>query len=318
MKKIVLVFAAMFIGLAVPCAFAQDAEEMDDEARAAASKAYSDRYDMLVARLGLDGVGIETVLDNWEKVDPENHKLLVARYSYYLTKAQTVGIVPKPAKRYLGNAPAFTLKDSLGNNVNYFQETTYDDSLFSIALKSIDKAIRLAPKDLDFRFARCNALISYEGESPDMALAGVESLVDLFYSDPTGWEYDGEEIDREFFVAAVQEYCYAFYNLGTTVSYDAFRTLSEKMLSFEKDDTMFLSNIGTYYFIAAKNEKEAFKYYNRVLKIKPDDYTAAKNCVIICRHQKNTKLEKKYLPALIASTPDEAERRNAEARLKAL
>ncbi|MCD8313413.1 MAG: hypothetical protein LUC24_04565 [Bacteroidales bacterium] len=308
----------MFFGLALLNASAQDVAEMDDEARAAASKAYSDRYDMLVSRLGLSGVGIETVLDNWEQVDPDNSKLLVARFAYYIDKAKTVGIVPKPGKKYLGNAPSLTLKDSLGNNVNYFEETTFDDSLFSIALKNIDKAIRLFPKELDYRFARCNALIAYEGESPDMALAGVEGIVDLFYADQNGWTYDDEGADSEFFIAAIQEYCYTFYNLGTTTAYAAFKSLSEKMLSYEKDNTMFLSNIGTYYFIAVKDEKQAFKYYNKVLKLKPDDYTAAKNCVVIARHQKNTKLEKKYLPALIASTEDETEKRNAEARLKAL
>ncbi len=318
MKKIALVLAVMLSGLSLVDAAAQDDTRSNEEIRAAASKSYSDRYDMLVGRLGLAGVGIETLLDNWENVDTDNRKILIARYGYYITKAQSVSIVTKPVRKYLGNPPSFTLKDSLGNDVNYFQETTYDDSLFTIALRSIDKAIRLFPKDLDFRFARCSALISYEGESPDMALAGVESLVDLYYSDPSGWVYDGQEVDREFFVAAVQEYCYTFYNMGTPASYGAFKSLSEKMLTKEKDDTMFLSNLGTYYFIAAKDEKQAFKYYNKVLKIKPDDYTAAKNCVIICRHQKNTKLEKKYLPALIASTEDETEKRNAEARLAAL
>ncbi|MCD8313741.1 MAG: hypothetical protein LUC24_06230 [Bacteroidales bacterium] len=318
MKRIALAFAVAFFGLALFSAAAQDVADMDDEARAAASKAYSSKYDMLVSRLGLSGVGIETVLDNWEQVDPDNSKLVVARYAYYIDKAKTVSIVSKPGKRYLGNSPSLTLKDSLGNDVNYFEEVTYDDSLFSIALKYIDKAIRLNPKDLDYRFSRCNSLISYEGESPDMALAGVESLVDLFYADPKGWTFNYEDVDNEFFIAAIQEYCYTFYNMGTTVSYNAFKSLSEKMLDKEKDNTMFLSNLGTYYFIAAKDEKQAFKYYNKVLKLKPDDYTAAKNCVIIARHQKNTKLEKKYLPALIASTEDETEKRNAEARLKIL
>ncbi len=320
MKKIALIIVLVLAGvsLSAPGLAAQDGGASDDDIRAAASKSYSDRYDMLVGRLGLAGVGIETLLDNWEKVDPDNRKLVVARYGYYLTKAQTVGIVPKAGKKYLGAAPVFTLKDSLGNDVNYFQEVTYDDSLFSIALRNIDKAARLFPDDLDFRFARCTALISYEGESPDMALAGVEGLVDEFYDRPEGWMYDGEAVDADFFKDAVQEYCYTFYNMGTPTSYRAFKSLSEKMLTKEKDDATFLSNIGSYWFVAAKDEKQAMKYYNKVLKIKPDDYSAAKNCVIISRRQKNAKLEKKYLPALIASTPDETERMSAEARLKSL
>ena len=38
----------------------------------AASAAYSEKYDLLVSRLGPAGVGIETVLNSWSEVDPDN------------------------------------------------------------------------------------------------------------------------------------------------------------------------------------------------------------------------------------------------------
>ena len=59
-------------------------------------------------------------------------------------------------------------------------------------------------------------------------------------------------------------------------------------------------------------------YYGKVLKINPKDYTAIKNCVLMARKNKDVKLEKKYLPMLIAVTEDDMERASAEARLKAL
>ncbi len=319
MKRLLLVFAA--VGLWAGIASAQDVtsdEPMSEEAKAAASKKFSEDYRRQVSRLGADGVGIETILNNWEKVDPENRELLLGRYAYYMTKSQSSSYITKPEKKYLGMDALFSLKDSLGNNVYYFQETTYDDSLFTVALKWLDKAISLDPKELYYRNVRCAALILYEGESPDMALAYSGGLIDSYYSDPSGWEYDGEEADGETFLSFVQEICYSFYSLGTPSGYRAFKSLSEKMLGLNESDTDFLSNVGTYYLVAEKDSKTALKYYNKVLKIKPDDYVAIKNCVLIYRDQKNVKMEKKYLPALIASTSDDVERMQSEARLKAL
>ena len=70
--------------------------------------------------------------------------------------------------------------------------------------------------------------------------------------------------------------------------------------------------------VCKKDNKSALKYYNKVLKLSPNDYTAAKNCVLMARAEKDVKLEKKYLPILIRATEDEAERLSAEARLKSL
>lgn len=285
----------------------------------AASERYSQRYDLLVSKLGPAGVGIENLLDNWEKADPDNKKLILAKYSYYLSKSQTTGIINLPRKKYLGNEPLFSLKDSTGNSVNYFEDITYDDSLYSIALKNIDRAIKLFPLELDVRFMKAAALVAYEKESPDMAPVYLESMVDEYYAvADRPWKFSDEAVDADFFSGAMQEYCYLFYNTGSPVSYEAFKTLSEKMLTKEPKSTVFLSNLGSYYLVAAKDPKTALKYYNKVLKIKPDDYTAAKNCVLLSCRQKNEKLEKKYLPVLIACTPDETEKVASQARLDAL
>ena len=125
----------------------------------AASEEYSKKYDLLVSRLGPAGVGVETVLNGWSEADPDNRKLLLAKYSYYLTKGQTTTVVSRPGRKYLGNRPLFALKDSAGADVNYFEETVYDDSLFAIALRNIDRAAELFPLDLDIAFMKANSLV---------------------------------------------------------------------------------------------------------------------------------------------------------------
>ena len=116
----------------------------------------------------------------------------------------------------------------------------------------------------------------------------------------------------------MQDCCFAFYRIATPSSYEAFKEVSEKMLSYYPDALQYMTNIGSYYLVGKKDSKTALKYYNKVLKKRPDDYATIKNCVLLARSDKNVKLEKKYLPMLIRVTPDETEKASAQARLSSL
>ena len=278
---------------------------------------YEQRYDLLVSQFGPAGVGVETVLDNWAKVDSTNAKMLTGRFTYYFTKSQTESIESRPGKKYLGMDPVLTLKDSLGNDVYYYQISVFDDDMYSKAIMAADKAASLWPDRLDFRFMKANAYIAYEKESPDMALAYLLSLADENVRRKSSWEYEGEKVDQAFFQDAMQEYCYSFYAIGTPAAYDALRTLSEKLTLQFPDNPGFVNNIGSYYLIAKEDYKTAYKYYNKVLKKYPDDYTAIRNCVLAARKQKNVKLEKKYLEMMLKHG-SESDKLQAEARLAML
>lgn len=263
------------------------------------SERYEQRYDMLVSRLGPAGVGVETVLDNWEKVDSTNAKMLLGRFSYLFTKAQTSEIVAKSQKKYLGMEPLLTLKDSLGKDVYYFQQNVFDDELYGRAVKAADKAVSVWPDRLDFRFMKANAYIAYEKESPDMALAYLMDLVDENVRRKGAWQYEGVDIEDGFFEDAMQEYCFSFYTIGSEASRNAFFKLSEKLSKLYPANPEFINNIGSYYLV--KHEyKTALKYYDKVLKKHPADQTALQNGLIAARRLKNAKLEKKYKDRLDA------------------
>ena len=281
------------------------------------SERYEQRYDLLVSQFGPAGVGIETVLDNWEKVDSTNAKMLLGRFTYLITKAQSGQVEVRPGKKYLGMDPVLTLKDSLGNDVHYFNINVFDEELFAQAMKTADKAVSIWPDRLDFRFMKTNAYIAYEKESPDMALAYLSALADENVRRKSSWEYEGVKVDQDFFQDAMQEYCYSFYSLGTPAGYEAFRTLSEKLVTIFPDNPQFMNNLGSYYLIAKEDYKTAYKYYNKVLKAHPDDYSAIKNGIIAARRQKNVKTERKYLEMMLKYGP-ENEKLQAEGRLKAL
>ncbi len=305
-RKIFLAFVAAAVALPL---FAQTKPTHEE---------YLERYNLLVSKLGAAGVGIETLLQKWERDYPEDLDMLLGKFSYYLTKSRTDKIEPMEGSRYLGSAPVMTLKDSLGKDVNYFMVAYFDDELYGKATQAIDKAIELNQNRLDFRLFKVSSLLDYEKDSPDMALANLKALIDYDGHSHPAWEYPGLVSDKDLFPAIVQDCCYAFYQLGTPGGYEAFKDLSEKMLSYYPSASQYMTNIGSYYLVYKKDSKNALKMYNKVLKKNPDDYATIKNCVLLARNDKNVKLEKKYLPMLIRVTPDETEKASAQARLSAL
>lgn len=295
--------------LASSCISAQ-AQENDTEK-------YARRYALLVSRLGYDGVGIETLLDRWEAEDSSDTRVYEAKFRYYFAKSRRDSVVTKDIRRYLGAEPILELKDSTGAKTYFYNEYFYNDSLFAISMKNIGKAMEMNPERLDLKALRTDALCAYEKGSPDMALAGLKALVDSYHSRKGIWTYQGDTVDDSFFKDLIQQYCALFYSTGTAESYAAFKALSEKMLSYAKDDPTFLANIGSYMLVAENNPKAAVKWYNKVLKTDPGDYAAIKNCIIAARKMKNIRLEKKYLPLLVEYGP-ESEKNAAKARLQAL
>ncbi len=310
MKKS-FIAAALFLAVSFS-ALAQDSPKMSRDE-------YAGRYEMLVKRLGPEGVGIETLLQKWGKDYPEDMDMLLGKFTYYLSKSRKPELVQKEGSRYLGNAPALTLKDSLDRDVNYFQVDNYDGELFRQAIEAIDKAIEVSPLRLDCRLYKISALIGAEKESPEESLSDLCGLIDYNAKGKPSWEYPGlEKVDDEVFSASVQEFCFAFYSIGTPEGFEAFRKVSEKMLDYYPKDYTYMTNIGSYHFVYKHDNKTALKYYNKVLKKNPDDYATIKNCVLLARNSKDVKLEKKYLPMLIKVSDDEAEIASAKARLESL
>ena len=258
---------------------------------------YQRRYNILLDRVGPSGVGMETLIDNWSKAEPESADMLLARFYYYLSKGQGTEVVARKEAKYLGSAPMLTLKDSTGTDVHYYEVLKYDDELFGEAIKVVDKVISIYPQRLDFRFMKANAYIAYEKESPDMALAYLFSLIDEDGKRGQAWNYGDDEAEPDFFEEAMQEYCYSLYTIGSETSREAFRRLSEKLSGIYPANPEFINNIGSYYLLNHEY-KTALKYYDKVLKKHPGDRTAMQNALLAAKQMKNSKLEKKYIKML--------------------
>ena len=280
---------------------------------------YLRRFNNLVSRVGASGVGVETLVDKWVADYPDDVNAYLGKFSFWFNKAQTPKVIQLPQDRYLGREPILPMTDSLGRKNNYFEDIDYEDESFGMALEALDQAIRLAPERLGLRFLRADALISYEKGSPDMALSYLKALVDENYVQHPAWTHDAvEKVDNEVFKALMQDYCFTFFRQGTPSSAEAFKSLSEHLLKYCKDDPLFLDNLGSYYLVNKKDYKKALKYYNQVLKKHPEDMTAIRNCLLLARTKKDVKLEKKYLAMMAQYGETEVDRASAKARLDAL
>ena len=280
---------------------------------------YLRRYNNLVGRVGIGGVGVETLLDKWAEDYPDDLEQLLARFSFWFTKAQTSKVIQLPQDRYLGREPILPMTDSLGRKSNFFEDIEFDDELFGQALEALDKAVALNPQRLDLRLLRIDALTAYEKGSPDMALSALKSLAVENFKQHPAWTHESvEKVDDEVFKAFMQDYCFTFFRLGTDSSAEAFKALSDHMLTYSKDDPLVLDNLGSYWLVSKKDYKKALKYYNQVLKKHPDDITAIRNCILLARNKKDVKLEKKYLAMMAQHGATEVDRGSAAARLEAL
>ena len=60
---------------------------------------FAARYERLVARVGIAGAGVETLLERWEEAFPDDLKMLEGKFACYLEKSGTPKVIRLPRDR---------------------------------------------------------------------------------------------------------------------------------------------------------------------------------------------------------------------------
>lgn len=257
-------------------------------------EALQDKYNRLVRNLGYDGVGIESTLEKWETLAPQDGAMLEGWFNFWLTKGKSTEVIALDRQTYLGQKPIMSLSDSTGKIVNYFQVTNYDDEYFGKATSAIEKAIAAHPDNLNYRLDRIDALMAYEESTPDLA---VDALLKLIQEDKAGtvkWIYQGNVLERTDFAEMIQQYCFFLFSASEPKTLDAFNLISQKMFKNYPEKLDFLCNQGSYQMVAQRNYKKALKIFEKVLKTDPENKNALTNCVLAARKMGKKELAGEY------------------------
>lgn len=277
MKKTFFIFAALLLTLL---------------SNAQTSENFLARYNSLIARVGYSGVGVETLIDRWEKADPVDVNHMIARFNFYLDKSERDTVVVSYKQGYLGLEHVLELKDSLGRKTYLFREPLYDEVLFAKAMESLDDAIAMDNTRLDFLITKAETLSYYEKEHPARSADLVLDLVSRHFSAGSKWECSEMEVNDEIFLSSVQKFCVAFFNVGSPDSYEAMRKISALVLKFRPKEVNFINNMGAYYASCKKNDKKALKYYTQAQKLDPSDAVSRQNIGLIQRREAAKKAKK--------------------------
>ena len=275
MKRVLITLLALIFGFA---AFAQTTAEE-----------FNEKYTRLAARLGYAGVGIETYLDKWEAAYPDDGRLLVLEREVYVPKGslwEKLQGAFTDIHIYVVD-PVHDTAGLYGEDVA--EETVYDDEFFGQAMTWLDKAVELYPLDLVYRADKITCFLSYEKESPDMAVAEMEKLVEMEKKSHPAWVVYGEPTVEGDFSELMSGYCLRLWNIATPPAYEAFFKLSTKLSKLYPKNSNYLDNIGSYWLVAKDNPKKATTYYKKALKLNPSDEVATANLKLIERRKASKK-----------------------------
>lgn len=242
---------------------------------------YLSRYNALVNRVGVSGLGVDLLLTRWEKADPVDINHMIARGSYHLYRARKDSVVAYHKAAFMGMEPILTTKDSLGRNTYFYSVPNYQPEEFALAMEALDNALVHDNTRLDLMLSKADALKDFEYTTPDQCVDYIISIIDKHFGAKMVWTLPGGgHVTEEDFLEEMQNYCNIFFRTDSQASLEAFRKVSEAVLKYRPKSAPFIDNIGAYW-ASRKDDKKAMKYYKNALKADPDDAIAKQNIALI-------------------------------------
>lgn len=238
----------------------------------------------------------KAVAAQWEKAQPQDPDLYVAKFNLILSEAEVLNLSTKPAK-----GGDFSIKDpKTGREVGSLGGGGYNPLKVQEAITVLQKGVALAPDRLDMRFGMAKAA-EYKNDPPQQyqilsdALAWRQSAA----GQPWRWR-DGGALpapETEFVTGTLEEYMVPYWQSGTPEGYRAGLAISELLLKYYPQSSLGYFNKGNYYAFT-ENDAEAYKWFAQADKLNPKDPQLINNLLRISLNLKNKAAAQGYLTRL--------------------
>lgn len=219
--------------------------------------------------------GMETLLKNWEKLEPNNPELYVSYFNFYFNKSreEVVTLTSEPtsdetvklSKEGDDKAVAF-----LGSQVRFEKES------FEKGIAYINKGIRKFPDRLDMRLGKIYAM-GQVGNFQEVSNELIK-LIERSDQNKNAWLWmENKRVKNPlpFMLDAIQDHIVGLFNAGPDFI-ENFKTVAETVLKFYPKSVKNLSNLAVYYLVRMEYKK-ALEPLLRAEKIAPRDYIVLNN-----------------------------------------
>ena len=236
-----------------------------------------------------------SLLDEWERAEPQNTTMLVAQSTVTQRNSSRLWRSENSSR----SIQPMALTDSLGNTAGYLYEYYItSDSVLSVAIDYIDRAIEFSPERADLRMGRISAYWIAGNNYLDKYISEIESLLGDLADKKRRWLYGPTDtISREEIVDAVQDYCAQLFSLCSDEGNAAVESISKRVLTLFPKNSAAHSNLGS---VASRRGelKLAEKEYRKGLRLSPDDTVILRNLAIVCKKESKTADSAKYIARL--------------------
>lgn len=255
---------------------------------------FREKYQALLRQNKL--AAAKAVVAQWEKAQPQDPDLYVAKFNLILGEAEVVGLSAKPAQ-----AREFSISDpKTGKEVGSLGAGGYNPIKVQQAIEVLRKGQALAPDRLDIRYGMAKAA-EYLNDPQQQYQVLREALAWRQSAAGKPWRWrDGGALpapEAEFVTGTLEEYMVPYWQSGTPEGYQRGLALAELLLKYYPQSPLGYFNKGNYYAFT-KNDAEAYKWFAQADKLNPNDPQNINNLLRISLNLKNKAAAQGYLSRL--------------------
>ena len=238
----------------------------------------------------------KAVVAQWEKAQPKDPDLYVAKFNLILSDAEVLTVSTKPAQ-----SGGISIKDpKTGKEVGSLGGGGYNPIKVQQAMEVLRKGLALAPDRLDIRFGLAKAAEfkldpAQQVELLREALAWRASAA----GQPWRWR-DGGPLpapEEAFVPGSLEQYMVPYWQSETAEDYRYGLALAELLVKYYPGSSLGYFNKGNYYAFA-KNDAEAYKWFSEADKRNADDPQNINNLLRISLNLKDKVAATGYLTRL--------------------